>query len=182
MGLEESAAVKRPKRTLGSVLIEPFKQIKLGLYVMGISLAFLTLASLLFVMAFTEQYQHVMDIFKIVDPEQKWELVTNRVFYMNAVKLAVLFVAYLVILFAVVFRMTHRYYGPLVSIERFVSQISEGDYARRVIIRRGDELQRLVSLLNTMAARLEHRHPNEVAAARNKRRQDDEDDATEKAG
>ena len=166
MSSEEANVNKRPKRTLSSVLIEPFKQIKLGLYVMAVSVAFLILASCLFVMAFTEQYQHVMDIFKIVDPEQKWELVTNRVFYMNAVKLAVLFVAYIAILFTVVFKMTHRYYGPLVSIERFVSQMSEGDYSRRVIIRRGDELQRLVSLLNTMAARLERRHPDALAKAR----------------
>ncbi len=166
MSQAEVAQLKRPKRTVKSVVIEPFKQIKLGIYVMAISVAFLVLASLLFVLAFAEQYQHVMDIFKIVDPEQKWELVTNRVFYMNALKLGGLFVAYLVILFAVVFRMTHRYYGPLVSIERFVSQISEGDYSRRVIIRRGDELQRLASQLNTMAARLERRHPEHSGKTR----------------
>lgn len=178
MSSEDLSQLKRPKRILSSVLIEPFKQIKLGLYVMGVSIAFLVLASLLFVMAFTEQYQHVMDIFKVVDPDQKWDLVVNDVFKMNAMKLAALFVAYIAILFTVVFKMTHRYYGPLVSIERFVSQISEGDYSRRVIIRKGDELQRLVSLLNTMAARLERRHPE---AQNKQRRGSDQTTAADKA-
>lgn len=148
----------RSKRTLLSTLVEPFKQIKLGFYVLGISLIFSVLSGVLFVSAFVDQYHHVMSIFNVVDPKLQWDLVLNDVFMSNAAKLALLLVTFMVVLFAVVFRITHRYYGPLVSIERFVEQIAAGQYASRVTIRNKDELQRLCGKLNGMAAELESRH------------------------
>jgi HAMP domain-containing protein len=146
------------RRNLKSLVIEPFKQIKFGLYVIGISVAFVGVCAAMFIMAFTEQYQHVMGIFNVVDPKLKWELVTNDVFYTNAIRLGALFVAFMATLFFVVFRMTHRYYGPLVSIERFIEQMTAGDYARRCKIREKDELHSLVGKLNRMAEAMQERH------------------------
>jgi HAMP domain-containing protein len=146
------------RRNLKSLIIEPFKQIKFGLYVIGLSVAFVGVSAAMFIMAFTEQYQHVMGIFNVVDPKLKWELVTNDVFYTNAARLGVMFFVFIAALFALVFRMTHRYYGPLVSIERFVDQMTAGDYARRCKIREKDELQRLVGKLNRMAEAMQDRH------------------------
>ena len=148
----------RPRRNLKSMVIEPFKQIKFGLYVIGISVAFVGVCAFMFVTAFTEQYQHVMGIFNVVDPNLKWELVTNDVFYTNAIRIGAMFVLYIVVLFVVVFRLTHRYYGPLVSIERFVDQFANGDYKRRAKIRDKDEMQSLVAKLNHMADQIERRH------------------------
>lgn len=155
----------RQNRTLRTLLIEPFKQMKLGIYVLLLSLAFVIITGLLVVNAFTEQYQHVMEIFQVVDPRFKWELVTNDVFATNVVRIVAVLVTYVVVLFAVVFRATHKYYGPLVSIERFVQSVSSGDYTRRVVIRRGDELQDLTLLLNEMAQILQDRHGAKVADA-----------------
>jgi len=154
----DSGRNERKKRNLRSTLVEPFKQLKLGLYVMLISVAFLIAAAVLFVSAFTEQYKHVMEIFNVVDPKTKWELVTNDIFYHNAIKLGILFLSFISLLFTIVFKMTHKIYGPLVSIERFVDQIAEGQYDRRVIIRRGDELGRLADRLNAMAEHLQKKH------------------------
>lgn len=151
-------AVLRPKRTLKSTLIEPFRQIRFGIYVISISVLFVIASALLFITAFNDQYQHVMGIFNIVDPNLKWELVTNAVFYKNAIRLGILLASFVVVMFGVVFRLTHRYYGPLVSIERFVEALSAGEYNKRVFIRNKDELQRLVAKLNIMADILEKRH------------------------
>lgn len=148
----------RPRRNLRSLIIEPFKQIKFGLYVIGISVAFVGVCAYMFVNAFTEQYQHVMGIFNVVDPNLKWELVTNDVFATNAKRIGALFAAFIGILFFVVFRLTHRYYGPLVSIERFIDQFASGDYKRRCKIREKDELHALVAKLNRMADAIEQRH------------------------
>lgn len=149
---------KRPGRTLRNTLIEPFKQVKLGLYVMVITILFIGVFGFLYASAFYAQYQHVMEIFNIVDAKSQMELVDNSVFRANAIRILIAFVTFLVVLFAVIFRTTHRYYGPLVSIERFVTQVTAGDYSQRVNIRKGDELGRLVSLLNDMAVQLEQRH------------------------
>ena len=150
--------IKRPRRNLRSTLIEPFKQIKLGLYVVAITMAFVTVAAIMFVAAFTEQYTHVMNIFQVVDPNLRWELVTNDVFYTNAIRLIILFGTFVAVMMGTVFRMTHRIYGPLVSIERFVSQMTEGQYNKRVTIRQNDEMQRLAKKLNEMAVAIERRH------------------------
>lgn len=148
----------RKVRNLRTILIEPFKQIKLGIYVIIVALGFTIVTGAMFVYAFIDQYHHVMEIFQVVDPKFKWEVVTNDVFYTNSYRVATLLATFIVVLFVVVFRSTHKFYGPLVSIERFVAQVAEGDYTKRVVIRRGDELQRLVDHLNVMATRLEERH------------------------
>jgi HAMP domain-containing protein len=150
----------RANRTVKTTLIEPFRQVRFGLYIIAISLSFAILCGALFFYSFYQQYKHVMGIFNIVDPNLQWELITNDVFYANAIKLGILLMGYLGIVLLVTFRLTHRYYGPLVSIERFVDSITAGDYTQRVTIRKKDELDRLTAKLNKMAERLEERHPN----------------------
>ncbi len=149
---------KRPRRTLKSTIIEPFKQIKIGLYVIGICITFLLVIGAMFLKAFTQQYAHVMEIFDVVDSSGKWDLVLNDVFYSNAIMIGAVFIIFIAIIFIVVFKMTHKIYGPLVSIERFITDITNGHYEKRVSIRSGDDLKRLVSKLNVMAEELEKRH------------------------
>ena len=99
-----------------------------------------------------------MGIFNMTDMKSQMELVTNDIFYLNVIRIACLFVGFIALMFIVVFRLTHKYYGPLVSIERFVDEMTEGLYDRRVKIRKGDELQRLANKLNNMAISLQTRH------------------------
>lgn len=147
----------RHSRTLSSTLIEPFKQIKLGIYVMVLSLTFVAGVGYLIVSAFIEQYQQVMEIFSVVG-DSRLELIQNEVFKSNIIKISVAMGFYIVLLFWTVFWITHKYYGPIVSINRFVDGLTEGDYSQRVTIRKGDELAGLVSKLNLLANALEERH------------------------
>ena len=158
MSANPTSDFERARRSLRSTVIEPFKQIKFGLYVIGISIAFVGVCAFMFVIAFNEQYNHVMGIFHVVDPKLQWELVTNDVFYTNAIRVGAILSLFIVVMFTVVFRLTHRYYGPVVSIERFVDQITLGDYQVRCKIREKDELQGLVAKLNVMAESIEKRH------------------------
>jgi methyl-accepting chemotaxis protein len=128
----------------------------------GMSLAFIAMTSFIVYNAFTEQYRHVMTIFGIVDPAIKRELVLNDIFIRNGIAIALFFVLFIAAFFYVVFRATHRFFGPLISIERFVGGIIDGDYTQRIVIRRKDELQSLVLRLNEMAATLEKRHGSRV--------------------
>jgi signal transduction histidine kinase len=113
----------------------------------------------MFVYTFYQQYQHLMGIFNITDAKDQLELVTNDIFYHNAIKIGVLLIGYIVGRFILVFKLTHRYYGPLVSIERFIEEMTKGKYSFRVKIRQKDELQRLANRLNDMADALQKRHP-----------------------
>ncbi len=148
----------RAKRDARSTLIEPFSQIKFGLYVIGASVAFVICVAAMFIYAFAKQYEHLMTLFNVTDVKDQMELVTNDIFYQNAIKIALLLIGYVLGMFILVFKLTHRYYGPLVSIERFVDEMTQGRYGQRVKIRQSDELQRLTTKLNEMAAELENRH------------------------
>lgn len=166
MSANPTSDFERARRSLRSTVIEPFKQIKFGLYVIGISIAFVGVCAFMFVLAFNEQYNHVMGIFHVVDPNLQWELVTNDVFYTNAVRVGAILALFIVVMFTVVFRLTHRYYGPVVSIERFVDQLTQGDYQVRCKIREKDELQSLVAKLNVMAESIERRHATVMSQAK----------------
>jgi HAMP domain-containing protein len=161
----EADNMERAKRATRSTLIEPFNQIKFGIYVISASVAFVIMIGLMFIYTFYQQYQHLMGIFNITDAKDQLELVTNDIFYRNAIKILILLVGYILGMFVLVFKLTHRYYGPLVSIERFVDEITLGKYKQRVKIRQKDELQRLTSRLNTMADALEKRHGGDVSKA-----------------
>lgn len=142
-------------RNLKSIWIEPFKQIKFGLYMIGISLFFIATSGYLFWHAFDDQYQQLISIFNVVDPNELWELRLNDVFKINAIRIAIFFALFFVGIFYIVFFLTHRYYGPLVSIERFLDHMIAGKYESRVSIRSKDELQSLVAKLNQLAENLE---------------------------
>ena len=150
--------LSRANRNLNTILIEPFKQMKLGIYVIAVSLTFSALTDMVFLNAYFEQYQHVMELFKVVDPNRQWEMVVNDIFYKNAVRIGVLIGTFILLTFSIVFHVTHKYYGPLVSIRRFVLGISKGDYSQRVVLRKRDELQDLAANLNQMAESLQKRH------------------------
>ncbi|MCY4380955.1 MAG: hypothetical protein OXC40_05255 [Proteobacteria bacterium] len=155
---ESSHNKKRQSRSIKTLVIEPFTQIKLGLYVIALTVLFLLAAGWLFFSSFLEQYQHVIEIFEITDPETQWETITNNVFYSNLQKLVGLFAIFILSLLAVTFRVTHCYHGPLVSIERFARSIGNGKYYDRIQIRKRDELKSLVKELNKMADALEKKH------------------------
>ncbi len=148
----------RVGRSLRSLIIEPFQQVKLGLYAVAVSLVFMALAGYVFHRSFDEQYQNVMKIFAVTDPDMQWQVLNNDIYKSNLKILIGLLLAFISSMLFVVFRMTHKYYGPLVSVERFSDMISQGKYFERVQVRKGDELGRLASKLNAMAAELERKH------------------------
>ena len=147
------------ERTLRSILVDPFRQIKFGIYMIGTSLVFILVSAFMFWHAFDDQYNQLITIFKVVDPEELWELRLNDVFKANAIRIIIFFLVFLGGMFTLAFYLTHRYYGPLISIERFLDDLTDGNYKSRVSIRSTDELQELVRKLNHLASVLEQRHP-----------------------
>ncbi len=138
-------------RSLKNFIIEPFAQIRLGAYVLFVSLLFILLITSVVSRAFLAQYEIVLQ------PERSvgWEQGLQDVFNRGSVELAVVLILYVLALFFVVIRMTHRIYGPLVSINRFVEQLTKGEYDKRCTIRKDDDLKQLAHKLNELAAVLQ---------------------------
>ena len=144
-------------RTLSHLLIEPFKQIRFGLYMMGLCVLFVCVSGWIFMSTWSQQYQRVMLEFAL-DEDAKKAFLSDDIFISNSIKLFCFFLLFIMVMFFTIFKLTHRYYGPLVSIGRFLDQMIKGNYSARVSIRKKDELQQIAQKLNELAGELEKKH------------------------
>ena len=145
-------------RRLFPMLREFFVQSRFGVQVVATTLVFLSGASFFIYQAFEQQYQSIVEIFGIIDPKLKHELVFSDILIRNVALLVGSILAYIVVMVFLIIRNRHKYSGPLVSIQKFVEEMRRGDYSHRIVIRKGDEMQELVFTLNDMADHLERRH------------------------
>jgi signal transduction histidine kinase len=160
--VKNSFPEKPKKRSLKNLLIEPMKQVRFGIYMLVITISYSLITNILLVGSFYEQYRHVMAIFNVVDPHLRWELISDEVFYSNITRLAVCFVLFLIVLFTAIIKLTHRFYGPIVAIRKFIRELKEGNYSSRITLRRRDELQDIAKELNSLAEALEKRKGSSV--------------------
>ncbi len=145
-------------RRLVPMLTEFFWHSRFGMQVIATTLIFLGCASFFIYQAFEEQYQSVAEIFKVVNPDLKHELVFNDILMRNVIFLVISILAYIVAMVILIIRSRHKYSGPLVSVQKFIEAVTRGEYSHRIVIRKGDEMQELVVALNDMAEHLERRH------------------------
>lgn len=145
-------------RQLFPMLNEFFVESRFGIQVLLATLGFLLCASFFIYQAFEQQYQSIIEIFGIVDPKLKHELVFNDILLQNLTLLIGSIFAYIAAMIFLIIRNRHKYSGPLVTIKKFVEAMSQGNYAHRIVIRKRDEMQDLVISLNEMAEQLERRH------------------------
>ncbi|NBO37243.1 hypothetical protein EBU99_01535 [bacterium] len=147
--------MRAKRRNFRAYLVEPFKQIRFGLHVVSVALSFAAIFAYLFLEAFREQYQQVFDLFNVAD---QTALVENDIFLRNRAKLTLTIIAFIAVTLYVVIRRTHRMYGPMISMMRFVSELKRGNYAVRINVRERDDFQNFVAELNALAVELQKKH------------------------
>ena len=151
--------MRAKRRTFTAYFVEPFTQIRFGFHVVTVCLSFVVLLGWLYAQAFREQYQQVIDIFQVVETS---ELIQNDIFIKNAILIGAALSALVFTMLFVVVRRTHKMYGPMVSILRFVHELQKGNYAVRIAVRENDDFQALVTKLNALAEALHERHPETI--------------------
>lgn len=147
-----SLSALKGRRTFRAFLIEPFKQIKFGLYVAAVCLFYVVLIACVFVYAFYKQYEQLAEIFGVAE---RLEILNNKVFWINGAIMGVILLAFVATLLWVVVRRTHRMYGPMVNIIGFVEKLRAGDFSARVRLRKGDDFHDVAAKLNELAETLE---------------------------
>jgi signal transduction histidine kinase len=150
--------MRAKRRTFRAYLVEPFKQIRFGLHVVFVSLLFSALFAYVFLWAFLQQYQQVFEWFSVIEAESKAAMLDNEVFIRNGYILAATILAFVITTLYVVVRRTHRMYGPMISMMRFVAELKKGNYAVRIHIRERDDFHNFVAELNALAETLQARH------------------------
>ena len=133
-----------------SKLVEPYFQIKLGLMFIIINLIFAALIAAASWWVLSDVFHSLKTYFELsgVDAALTMGKLSNPMIIIGS-----LVVAFIITTFYVAVHYTHKIYGPLVSIHRFVDELVEGKVPSKLALRDGDELQDLAIKLNILADR-----------------------------
>lgn len=141
----------RRRRGFLSWFVEPYRQVKLGLMFLTLNFVFAGLFFLVFGYYFLDVYQTLAEYFRLSEM-QSHEVLSK--FYPPIIIGAALLLVFisLTILLSVMY--THRIYGPLVSIHRFLDEVLENQRVKPLVLRESDQLQELAEKLNLLAEKL----------------------------
>lgn len=142
----------RNDRSFRNLLIDPFVQVRLGLYSILLALIFsAAVAYILYVhlskfaiivMALTDVEEEIKALFITYIADTRWWLV-----------LAI--ICFLLVNVGISIFYTHKLVGPTVAFSRQLKHLISGNYSARVRLRHGDAFTDIADLLNKLAEKLE---------------------------
>lgn len=138
------------RRGFRSWFVEPYKQIKIGLI-------FLILNLIFGIIIFGVYGYYIYDIYSIVssyfqlNADQSYTALSKYT-YPLVVGL-ILICVFIITTILVSVKCTHNIYGPLVSINRCLDQLIEGQPSEPLQLRPSDELQDIAKKLNILISR-----------------------------
>jgi len=143
--------VKGRRGGLGSMLVEPYVQVRLGLMIVMLNLVFAVLMACVF-------GYYIWDVFKAMETyfqlNQAESLVTWSKFAWPLAAGGLLVTVFIGLTFYITIKYTHKIYGPLISVHRFLDVILEGGKPEPLKLRNNDELGGLVEKLNQVYEKL----------------------------
>ena len=139
------------RRGVKSYIVEPYKQVKLGLMFLIVNCVFSLMISGLFGYFVLDIYSAVATLFKLSGQDSQF---TIDKFAVPIIACAALLLLFIITTLLVSIRYTHEIYGPLVSIHRFLDEALAGLVPKRLNLRESDQLQDLANKLNTLADNL----------------------------
>lgn len=134
-----------------SKLVEPYFQIKLGLMFIVVNVIFSFLIGGVVYWVLADIFGAVKTYFQLTGGD--------ATLTMGKLSTPMIFIGSMVLLFVgttfyVAVHYTHKIYGPLVSINRFVDELLEERIPSKLVLRDGDELQDLAFKLNELADKM----------------------------
>jgi hypothetical protein len=142
------------KRKARNILIRPGFQLRLPLYILLLSVVFVSLSLQLANMYLDQAYAARLG--NSADLQYLPHALISQMTSLSTLSLLLLFVyAVLVVVISSIY--THRLLGPMVPISRHLKALNEGFYAHRLQLREHDALHELADQLNELAETLEQR-------------------------
>jgi len=136
------------RRGFLSWFVEPYKQVKLGLAFLFINIVFALLIFGVFGYYLYDIFEAISVYFQMSGQESR---VTLQKFAVPVAMGGSLILLFVVTTILVSVRYTHRIYGPLVSIHRFVDDLLAGKKPKSIQLRESDQLKDLANKLNALA-------------------------------
>jgi ABC-type multidrug transport system fused ATPase/permease subunit len=141
-------SIKGRRGGVRSKLVEPYFQIKLGLMFIIVNLLFSVLFAGVVWWVLSDVFDALKTYFDLTGGDAT---LTLGKLSTPLILVGVLVLAFVATTFYVAVHYTHKIYGPLVSINRFIDEMVEGRSPSKLALRDGDELQDLVLKLNILA-------------------------------
>lgn len=135
------------RRGFKSWFVEPYRQVKLGLLFIVVNLIFSSLIFGIFGFYVWDMYSSVSVYFSLSSDQKELMLAKFTTPVVVGAGLIALFVVTTIMLSV---KYTHRIYGPLVSIHRFLDALLEGRRPEPLHLRESDQLKDLAQKLNTL--------------------------------
>ncbi len=139
-------------RKLKNILVEPFKQIKIGLYLMLLNVLFGISSAAAFYYFISDYYKVVYNLIRLVKlpPEAVLALETQaqQVQIWAILILALICLLFIIITTFLALRWTHRMYGPINAINNQLRRLIQGENITRIELRKGDEFHETAALIN----------------------------------
>lgn len=151
--MEADGANPKAKRSYRNYLIEPMAQVRMGLRLMMINVAFVVAMGVVISSGYFAQYSLLVGT-NLNGADSPLQAVLNR----HTIALSVIFILFILVLMAAVIVYTHRIYGAVVAIQRTINDLNAGRYEKRCNLRSHDELQDLAASLNDLAQTLQSKH------------------------
>lgn len=147
------------RKGFSSWFVEPHRQVQLGLMFIVLNLLFSLVILSVFGFYFWDVYSSVATYFQLTSSQSSQVLDKFLPPIFIALTLTVIFIVVSILLSV---RYTHKIYGPLVSIHRFLDEFLSSQVVTPLNLRESDQLQELARKLNELSRRfpLERRKGN----------------------
>jgi hypothetical protein len=149
---EAPTSQSKNRRTAGGLWVRPRAQMKQAFTIVVVGIVYqMVLIGVLGYFS-NKSFQIIAEVYHI-EPDAV-SVVTDSIFSNVVIVLALGIVLGVIAVFVWI-RMNHRFFGPLVPIARHIDEMTQGNYATRLKLRKDDEWQDLADGLNKLAAKLE---------------------------
>ena len=150
--IQKESATSPIKRHVRNFLLQPTLQMKLGLYIVTLSIAFFGTVMALAYFRFIRLIDVVLELTDMRDEVMN---LMDRQLYGVSWWLGGCVFCYVILNIALSVYFTHKMIGPTVAFRRHIRALGAGDYSSRVYLRQGDAFVEVAMDLNRLAEIME---------------------------
>ncbi len=140
-----------PRRKTSNLVLQPHLQLKLPVYLLGLTFCFAVLFTLHGYVTYDRLYEIVLQ--HTDAPEYFERVIQAQTANFKAVS-ASMGIAYVLLMLTISILYTHRLVGPTVAFRRHVESIRNGDFSSRIVLRKNDAFLEVARELNELAEML----------------------------
>ncbi len=150
--MKEPSMQQKSRRSIKNFALQPFLQVKIGLYCLILSMFFALAIGLIVYINMNQFFRVVVEL---TGAQAEVEGLLLDYLYPVKVQVGVVILLYVVATMLITLRHTHRFVGPTVAFRRHIEMISQNNFKYRTILRDGDAFVEVANDLNRLSEQLE---------------------------